>query len=74
MVLDEATNRDEVAIAGPVPDEGDVHEQLKGTWGFDKLWINTELLWRSMRSASGTKASRTRSSGWTSSKVTAAAR
>ena len=27
-----ATNRDEIAFAGPVPDEGDVRAQLKTTW------------------------------------------
>ena len=44
MVLDGATNKDEMAFAGPVPDEGDVHEQLKGTWGVYNQWINPELL------------------------------
>ena len=29
-------------FAGPVPDEGDVHEQL--TWSVDNQWITPELL------------------------------
>ena len=45
MVLDRALNRDEMAFAGPVPDEGDVHEQLlKGIWCVDNQWITLELL------------------------------
>ena len=43
MVLDAPTNRVDMSFAGPVPGEGDVHEQLKGAVCVDNRWITPEL-------------------------------
>ena len=32
MVLDGTTNKEEMTAAGQVPDGGDIHERLHGTW------------------------------------------
>ena len=44
MVLDAPTNRVDMSVAGPVPGEGDVHEQLNGAVCVDNRWITPELL------------------------------
>ena len=44
MVLGGATNRSEMAFAGPMPGEGDIHGQLQEHWGIDEEWMSPELL------------------------------
>ena len=44
MVEDGATTAEEMANGGSVPDEGDVHEQLQGTYALDGQWIEPALL------------------------------
>ena len=44
MVLDKAVRPEELAFAGPVPDEGDYSVELEGTWGVDGQWIDPKLL------------------------------
>ena len=44
MVSDGTVKTDELAFAGPVPDEGDVAEDMPGTYGIDGQWIDPALL------------------------------
>ena len=44
MISDGVIRVEEMHFAGPVPDEGDIHTELEGKWGFDGTWIDPKLL------------------------------